>query len=64
MSGRFLLLTLTGGSLILTSGCAGSPMGDSLQKSLTADPQLQNQAVFGEDAAEAPVALPDSALRA
>ena len=38
---------------ILSTGCAGSSVGDSLEKSLEADPQLEEQgALFGNPAAE------------
>lgn len=48
---RFTTLMVSGLSLLLTTGCAGS----SLQESLQADPQLQDRPVFTGEAPEATV---------
>jgi hypothetical protein len=50
---RSALLTLSSFSLVLATGCTGGPLGASLQKSLEADPQLQDQWVFGDETVEA-----------
>jgi hypothetical protein len=52
LSPRSVLLTLSSLSLVFATGCAGGPLGTSLQKSLEADPQLQDQWVFGDEAVE------------
>ena len=39
-------------TLGLLTGCAGSSLGDNVQQSLEADPQLEESAPFGEDGTE------------
>ncbi|RZM76521.1 S-layer homology domain-containing protein [Leptolyngbya iicbica] len=39
-------------TLGLLTGCAGSSLGDNVQQSLEADPQLEESAPFGDDAAD------------
>ncbi len=50
---QLALLALSSLSLVLVAGCAGGPISDSLERSLEADPQLQDQQVFDDEAAEA-----------
>lgn len=45
--------------LLLVTGCANGPLGNSLQRSLEADPQLQDQSRFDESAPEETPAEPD-----
>jgi hypothetical protein len=49
---RLALTTLSSLSLVV-AGCAGSSVSDSLERSLEADPQLQDQLLFDDEAAEA-----------
>jgi hypothetical protein len=46
------VLVLSGLCLALVAGCAGSPLGNSLEQSLEADPQLQDRPTFGSDRPE------------
>lgn len=46
---RISLTALVGLGLVLVTGCAGGSVGRSLEKSLEADPQLQNQPPSGQD---------------
>ncbi len=46
---RVCLISLVGLGLVLVTGCAGGSVGRSLEKSLEADPQLQNQSPSGQD---------------
>ncbi|MGF1566834.1 MAG: S-layer homology domain-containing protein [Nodosilinea sp.] len=57
---RFPRLSLVSLCIALTAGCAGSSAGDSLQQSLEADPQLQDQVVFGSQSLETRPATEDS----
>ncbi|XGB43299.1 MAG: S-layer homology domain-containing protein [Nodosilinea sp. LVE1205-7] len=56
---RVSLTALAGLMLVLVTSCAGGSVGRSLEKSLQADPQLQNQAPSGQ--AQTPVVSPPSA---